>query len=207
MHSITGRPERMPRMMVSMRVGQLLHEAVGAACRRAASRSGRRANMPTKSAGQHADADRHARCTKAPSQREHRADAERDRRRRSPTDQLEPGAAEVGAQPRGVEQRHERAPARRSASTMAFGLLLLAHQHQPRVVDVEPAGHPPAADAGQALAVLVLHPQHHGEHEQARARSRPQTEATKIAPATIRSTDIPSPPAAGCRGRSTRRAA
>ena len=26
---MTGRPERMPRMMVSMRVGQLLHEAVG----------------------------------------------------------------------------------------------------------------------------------------------------------------------------------
>ena len=30
MHSITGRPERMPRMMVSIAVGQLLHEPVGA---------------------------------------------------------------------------------------------------------------------------------------------------------------------------------
>ena len=79
---------------------------------------------------------------------------------------VEPGAAEVGAQPRGVEQRDEpREHVGQGDEEVLF--LLLAQEHEPRVVEVEPAGHALAPDPGEALAVLVLHTQHHGENEQA----------------------------------------
>ena len=84
-------------------------------------------------------------------------------------------------------------------------LLLLPDQHHAGVFEVEPPGHALAPDAREAFAVPVLHSQHYGDHEQAEA-DRDGDQTTKIAPTTIRLTGIPSPPEAGCRARSIRRA-
>ena len=163
MHSMTGRPERMPRMMVSMRVGELLHELVGAPAA-AELHEAVDEEHPGKQAGDDPDVEGQA---GGPGLARDEDAAERERRHHEGGDRpVEPGAAEVGAQPRGVEQRDE-AGERVGQGDEEVRLLLLAQEHHPRLVDVEAARHALAPDARQPLAVPGLHPQHDGDHEEA----------------------------------------
>ena len=45
--------------------------------------------------------------------------------------------------------------------------LLLAEERHARLLEVQPAGHPPPPDPGEAPAVPVLHAQDDGQHEKA----------------------------------------
>ena len=176
MHSITGRPERMPRMMVSSASGSCFMKRL-AAGRRGTSRSGRVANIPKKSPGTRQSTSGLPRTSMPAST----ADGA-DRRARSitkvATDQSSSARRKL-ARSRAVSSSGTNFASASVSVTMSVLLLLLAHERQPRVLHVDPARHPPAADAGEPLAVLVLHPQHHGDHEEAepdRDRDRDEEE-------------------------------
>ena len=176
MHSITGRPERMPRMMVSMRVGQLLHEAVGLPVA---------AELHEAVGGEHAeeeprDQDQHQRLAESERAGEHR----RERRATSEidtkvaTDQSSSARRKLARSRAVSSSGMKRASASVSVTMAFFSCFCLRSVSRASSRSIRP-DMPPAADPGQPLAVLVLQPQHHGDHEEAqpdRDRDRDEEE-------------------------------
>ena len=162
-HSITGRPERMPRMMVSMASGSCFMKRLASMSPR--KRTPRSTSvMPLKSAGTTSSATGRPLATAPPTVRTAAATSESAMK---PGDrEVEAGALDVGAQPHGVEQRHEAGEVFGDAH-QGVVLGLLPQEVQPQVLDVELARHAPPADPGEALAVPRLHAQHHRQHEEA----------------------------------------
>ena len=164
MHSITGRPERMPRMMVSIASGSCFMKRLERRPPRNFTKRSTR-NMPGEEAGDQPDVERQAR---EPGHR---------RRRSTPptaseiitkvaTDQPSPARRKL-ARSRVVSSSGMKLRQRVGHGDEDVLLLLLAQQRHPHVVEVEAAGHALAADARQPLAVLGLHPQHDGDDEEA----------------------------------------